>query len=59
MQKWSLTKKKLHVMYVRDFRASIPVCNDLKINLKTLKILAILLILFFRIFSPFGLFTKF
>ena len=46
-------------MYVRDVRASIPVCNDLKINLKTLRILAILLILFFRIFSPFGLFTKF
>ena len=33
-------------MYVRDFRASILVCKDYKINTKTLKILVFLLILF-------------
>ena len=46
-------KTNLKVMYVRDFRASIPVCKDLVI--KTQKILAILLILFLRVFRPFGL----
>ena len=48
-------KTNLKVMYVRDFRASIPVCKDLVI--KTQKILAILLILFLRVFRPFGLST--
>ena len=46
-------------MYVGDFRASIPKCKDLKINIKTSKILVILLILFFRVFGSFGLFTLF
>ena len=44
-------------MYVRDFRASILVCKDYKINTKTLKILVILLILFFSVLRPLGLFT--
>ena len=44
-------------MYVRDFRVSVSVCKDLKINIKTLKNFAILLILFFKAFRPFRLFT--
>ena len=46
-------------MYVGDFRASVPKCKDLKINIKTSKILVILLILFVRVFGSFGLFTLF
>ena len=42
----SKKKKNLQEMYVRDFRASILVCKDYKINTKTLKILVFLLILF-------------
>ena len=46
----------MQVMYVRDVRVSIPVCKDLKINIKTLKSFAILL--FFKVFfRPFGLLT--
>ena len=44
-------------MYVRDLRASIPACEDYKINTKTLKILAIFLILFFSVFRPLELFS--
>ena len=50
-------KTNLQVMYARDFRVSIPAFKDLKINTKTLAIIAILLILFFRVFMPFGLFV--
>ena len=36
-------------MYVRDFRVSIVVSKDYKVNTKTLNILVLLLILFFNV----------
>ena len=29
--------KNVEVMYVRDFRASVPVCKDIRINIKNIK----------------------
>ena len=45
-----------NVMYVRDFRVSILVCKDYKINTKTLKIFVFLPIIFFSVFRLLRLF---